>query len=179
MKPLFLDVDTQNDFVLPAGALYAAGSEKVIPVVAALNRFAVERQFPLISTACLHLENDAEFLEWPPHCVAGTVGQLKPALTLLGQGQVVFEKQHTDVFRNPQFAPLLEEIAASEYFVYGVVTEVCVRFAADGLLRTGKTVTIVSDAVRALSEPSGSDYLRRFTGAGGIVASSSEIRIRF
>ncbi len=178
MKPLFLDIDTQNDFVLPAGALYAAGSEKVIPVVAALNRFALDREFALISTACLHSENDAEFLAWPPHCVAGTVGQLKPASTLAGHGQIVFEKQHTDVFRDHRFAPLLKEIAASEYFVYGVVTEVCVRFATEGLLRTGKTVTIVSDAVCALSEQAGSEFLMRFTGEGGRVASSTEICVR-
>ena len=47
MKPLFVDVDTQNDFVLPAGALYAPGAEHVIPAVAKLNRYA---QFRKVST---------------------------------------------------------------------------------------------------------------------------------
>lgn len=179
MKPLFLDIDTQNDFMLPAGALYAGGAERVILAVGALNRFAVERGFPLVSTACLHLENDAEFREWAPHCVVGTVGQLKPAATLVGHGQILFTKQHTDVFRSASFLPLLQEHAATEYVVYGVVTEVCVHLAAEGLLATGKQVTIVSDAVCALSEEAGEKFLQQFVRAGGVVATSSEICVRF
>ncbi len=179
MKPVFVDVDTQNDFVLPAGALYAPRAERTIPAVAALNRLAVERQLVLISTACAHDENDAEFREWPPHCVKGTVGQLKPAATLAGAGQVLFEKQHTDVFLDSRFVPLLNQLDASEYVVYGVVTEVCVRFAAEGMLRMGKPVTIVSDAVCALNEPAAHSFLQSFTQAGGRIANLAEIRIRF
>jgi len=179
MRPLFVDVDTQNDFVLPAGSLYAPGAERVIPKVEALNRLAAERQLGLISTACAHEENDAEFLAWPPHCVKGTVGQLKPNSTLVGVGQILFEKQHTDVFLDTRFVPLLNEMGATEYVVFGVVTEVCVRFAAEGLLRMGKPVTIVGDAVCALSEPAAQNFLERFIQAGGRVCDSAEIRIRF
>jgi nicotinamidase/pyrazinamidase len=173
-KPMYLDVDTQNDFVLPAGALYAPGAERVIPVVAALNRFAMARGYGLVSTACLHSEDDLEFRQWPAHCVAGTVGQLKPAATLVGQ--LLFEKQFTDVFREARFVPLVQGMDASEFVVYGVVTEVCVRFAAEGLLAFGKPVTVVSDAIRALRESDGDAFLRRFRDAGGLVRSSAELQ---
>ena len=46
----FFDIDTQNDFVVPGGALYGPGGERVIPVVAALNRYAADRGITLIST---------------------------------------------------------------------------------------------------------------------------------
>lgn len=166
---LFVDVDTQNDFVLPAGALYAPGAEHVIPVIAALNARAPK----LVSTACLHTENDAEFRDWPPHCIAGTVGQLKPSATLVGQ--TIFEKQHTDVFLNERWKPYLAEVGASEYIVYGVVTEVCVRFAAMGLLETGKPVTVVTDAVQALTEGAGATFFTEFRSAGGRIATSADI----
>ncbi len=166
---LFVDIDTQNDFVLPAGALYAPGAERVIPVIAALNRNAPK----LVSTACFHTENDAEFRDWPPHCIAGTVGQLKPIATLVGQ--TIFEKQHTDVFRSNRWQPYLAEVGASEYVVYGVVTEVCIRFAAMGLLLTGKPVTVVSDAVQALTDEAGAKFFTEFREAGGRVATSADI----
>ena len=37
---LFFDIDTQIDFVYPAGALYVPGAEHILPVVAELNRRA-------------------------------------------------------------------------------------------------------------------------------------------
>ena len=173
MKPLFVDVDTQNDFVLPAGALYAPGAEQVIPPVAKLNRYAQSQAFHLISTACHHAEVDPEFKIWAPHCIAGTVGQLKPSATLTGQR--IFGKQHTDVFRSPHWLPLLQELEATEYVVYGVVTEVCVRQAAEGLLRLGKPVAIVSDAVWPFRQAVADDFLQAFRNNGGKVVTSGEL----
>ena len=54
-----------------------------MPAVAALNRYAGAQGIPLISTVDAHTENDPEFQIYPPHCVAGTAGQHKPASTLL------------------------------------------------------------------------------------------------
>ena len=53
----FFDIDTQIDFVVPGGALYGPGAERVIPAVAALNRYAGEHGIPLISTMCAHPPN--------------------------------------------------------------------------------------------------------------------------
>jgi len=40
MRNVFFDIDTQLDFVTPAGALYAPGAERIIAAVAQLNRHA-------------------------------------------------------------------------------------------------------------------------------------------
>lgn len=165
MKRLFLDIDTQIDFVFPSGALYVPGAEKILPAVAALNRYA---KF-LISTACSHSENDPEFKAWPPHCIAGTAGQQKPAATLVGQ--TIFEKQHMDLF----LSPALPDLSADEYIVYGVVTEVCVKFAAEGLLKIGKPVTVVTDAIQAFDQPAADAFLRTFTAAGGRLTTLLEL----
>jgi nicotinamidase/pyrazinamidase len=169
MKQVFFDIDTQIDFMFPTGALYAPGAEKIIPAIAALNRHAKT----LVSTACAHAENDSEFRAWPPHCIVGTVGQQKPAATLVGQ--TIFEKQQTDMFLSPNLPSLLQELAADEYVVYGVVTEVCVKFAADGLLKTGKPVTIVTDAIQALDPAAAESYLSDFKKRGGKLATVAEI----
>ncbi len=83
MKTVFFDVDTQIDFLIPAGALYVPGAERMIEQIAALNRYAMEHGIPVISTMDAHAEDDPEFKQWPHHCVAGTLGQQKPPSTLL------------------------------------------------------------------------------------------------
>jgi nicotinamidase/pyrazinamidase len=37
MKTVFVDVDTQIDFLFPAGALYVPGAERLLPAIARLN----------------------------------------------------------------------------------------------------------------------------------------------
>jgi nicotinamidase/pyrazinamidase len=173
---VYLDIDTQIDFVYPAGALYVPGAEKILPVIASLNRHAAAHNIPLFSTACLHAENDPEFQEWPPHCIEGTVGQQKPAATLVDPArQVVLTKQHTDVFRSPEIVARLTADPAAEYFVYGVVTEVCVKFAALGLLAAGRPVTVVTDAIQHLHPDAARAFLDDFVRAGGKLTTSRDL----
>ena len=185
MKTVFFDVDTQIDFMYPAGALYAPGAEHIIPAVARLNRRAAETGAVVISSMDAHRENDPEFHQWPAHCVVDTVGQHKPAPTLLekrlvippsevaeridGYQQMLLEKRRLDAFTSPNLTWILEALNADRYLVYGVVTEYCVKFAAFGLLKTGRRVEIVMDAIRSLSEEDGKRILNDFTAAGGIL----------
>ena len=77
MATVFIDVDSQLDFLYPAGALYVPGAERIVPAIARLNRYAAANGIPVISTTDAHTENDPEFKTWPHHCVAGTTGQRK------------------------------------------------------------------------------------------------------
>ena len=171
MKTVFFDVDTQIDFMFPAGALYVPGAERILPAVGQLNRFAAANGIVVISTVDAHRENDEEFLHWPPHCVAGCNGQRKPAQTLLESRtqQILLEKQKLDCFSSPKLPGLLAELGAARYVVYGVVTEICVKLAAFGLLKTGARVEIVSNAVRSLSSDAAEAMLAEFRAAGGLV----------
>jgi nicotinamidase/pyrazinamidase len=175
VKTVFFDIDTQIDFVYPSGALYVPGAERILPVVAELNRRA-----PLvISSMCSHSEDDPEFKIYPHHCVAGTIGQQKPAMTLLDKGdcdrQVILEKHELDLFTNPRLGPLLREIGAERCVVYGVVTEICVQLAAFGLLKTGKRVEIVTDAIKALDEAVAREMFTKFGAAGGKLITAAEV----
>ena len=171
MTTVFFDIDTQIDFMFPSGALYVPGAERIVPIVAELNRKA-----PLvISTMCAHAEDDPEFAVYGHHCVVGTVGQQKPAATLLGdpERQILIAKQQLNVFSVPELMPLLDRLNADRYVVYGVVTEICVEFAAMGLLSTGKRVEIVTDAVRSLDDSKAAKMFDRFTAAGGHLIDST------
>ncbi len=114
MKTVFFDIDTQWDFVYPAGALYVPGAERKVPAIARLNGWASAQGIPVVSTVDAHSEEDPEFRTWPHHCVAGTLGQHKAEATLLekrvtvpnrecefrleGAQQIIIEKQHVDTF---------------------------------------------------------------------------------
>jgi nicotinamidase/pyrazinamidase len=186
MKTVFFDIDTQIDFLFPAGALYVPGAEQIVPAITRLNHYAAAHNIPIISDMCAHSENDAEFRDWPPHCIVGATGQHKPQSTLLpkravipnrpadiaidGVQQIILEKQQLDLFTNPNLVALLDILAADEYVVYGVVTEYCVSYAALGLLATGKPVTLVTDAIQSLSDEAARSTINRFTERGGRLA---------
>ena len=189
MKTVFFDVDTQLDFMYPAGALYVPGAEMIVDKIAELNRHAGRNGIVVISDVDAHAEDDAEFKTWPPHCVAGTAGQQKPAATLLekrilipnvptdlaldGVEQVLLEKQTLDCFSDVNLPGLLERLGAERYVVYGVVTEICVKLAAWGLLKTGKRVELVTDAVRSLNEAVAATTTDAFLAAGGVLTTVS------
>jgi nicotinamidase/pyrazinamidase len=193
MKAYF-DIDTQLDFVVPGGALYGPGAERLIPVISALNRHAGSNAIPLISTTDSHPENAEEFSVWPPHCIAGTFGQQKPSATLLDRravlpydpafdpasmdataAQFVIEKNDLDMFTNPHLPALLSKLGVTECFVYGVFIDYCVKCALMGLVRSGRKVSLVTDASASISQEAGELVIRDFVDAGGHLIASSQM----
>lgn len=67
-----------------------------------------------------------------------------------GHKKIIFEKQHTDVFTNPNVIKVLRILTVSDAVVYGVATEYCVKDAVIGLLSRGIKVKVVEDAITGL-----------------------------
>jgi nicotinamidase/pyrazinamidase len=168
MRALFLDVDTQVDFVLPAGALYVPGAEQILERVGARNREAIANGHVLVATMDAHTEDDPEFQSWPHHCVAGTLGQRKAEQTVVA-GLRTITKQTTDVFSNPAFAALLTSEKISAALVYGVVTEICVLHAVRGLQQRGIHVSLDSAAVKELNPAARDLFFAEVRERGGTI----------
>ncbi len=192
MSTVFFDIDSQIDFLYPAGALYVPGAERIVPAIARLNGFAAGHGIPVVSTTDAHGEDDPEFKVWPHHCVAGTLSQRKAEATLLaqrvaipnrecdlasigGSQQIVVEKQTVDVFLAPNLARVVERLGARDCVVYGVVTEICVLYAVRGLLKMGRRVTVVTDAVETLKRQDGERALAEMRAGGAKLAKAGEI----
>jgi nicotinamidase/pyrazinamidase len=188
MKTVFFDVDTQLDFVYPAGALYVPGAERITKTLIELTNFARANGIQIVSTMDAHSEDDPEFQRWKPHCVVGTAGQQKAAGTLVNgrvvlsrpesakdAPQIVVEKQAIDCFSNPDLSPLLERLKADRFVVYGVATEVCVQCAAFGLLETGARVELVTDAIKAISERDEQHMMEQFRALGGSTVKRGDV----
>lgn len=192
-KLVFLDIDTQVDFMLPTGALYVPGAETIIPNLQRLMRFAAGQGLLVLSSADAHAPDDPSFAQWPPHCVAGTPGQQRIAATQMPEplllpnrpgafqppapaaGQVILEKVDYDVSSNPNFDSLLQALGPSRFAVFGVATGYCVQASALALRRRGYAVTIVTDAVRGITEERQQTALRALAEAGVAFASTDEV----
>ncbi len=188
---LLFDIDTQNDFLLPAGALYVPGAERLLPQLERIYAAARERGWAVIASTDAHLENDPEFAAWPAHCVRGTMGQQKVHGTLwpdrvvipnrpqatvnAGAAQVVVEKQTLDVFSNPNLEALLAAHPGQECGVFGVATDYCVRFAVEGLLRAGRRVVLFSDAIRGIDAAASEQVLRGAAERGARLTTSAAL----
>lgn len=194
-KMVFVDVDTQIDFMLPEGHLYVPGAETIIPNLARLMKFALEHRVPVVSSVDAHPRDDPEFQQFPPHCVKGTPGQQKipetllPIRTLLlnedqppiadtefaAVQQWMLEKQKFDLFTNVNAVRLFSRLGAERFVVFGVATEYCVKAAVLGLLRLGKPVTLVLDATRGIERENTAQALAEVTHAGAKFANVDEI----
>jgi nicotinamidase/pyrazinamidase len=196
MKTVFLDVDTQIDFLFPAGALYVPGAEEVVENLGALTRLALARGHQIISTVDAHPEDDPEFKVWKPHCIAETIGQRKAAATLSERPlvlagtadaleqlmpqarqakQIIVEKQMLDCFSHPYLKPMLNSLGADRFVVYGVATEFCVRCALEGLTETGKPVYLVTDAICGIELEASRQVIAGFEAQGVVLRNTAEV----
>lgn len=194
---IFWDVDTQVDFMLPGGKLYVPGAEKLLPNLRLLTDAARRNEVFLVSDACVHGPEDEEFKRFPPHCLRGTPGAAIVPETIAGKffvipnrahvkipdlskvQQVILEKQTLDVFDNPNTEKVIERLksftdADAQFFVFGVVTEYCVRLVAKGLRDRGRQVSLVRDAIETLDPADGQKTLDELTGMGVRLVTTDE-----
>jgi nicotinamidase/pyrazinamidase len=191
---VFWEVDAQRDFLLPGGALYVPGGEKILPNLKRLVDAARSGRVFLVSSACEHSPDDLELKTFGAHCIRGTLGA-----EIVSEGvtsnpmrvpntrdfdwpegwdarhQIILEKDQLDVFSNPQTAVLLEKLGMDvQFVVFGVVTELCVNRASRGLLERGRKVAIVQDAIETLEPNAGHLALDELTAAGATLISTDE-----
>jgi nicotinamidase/pyrazinamidase len=191
---IFWEVDVQADFMLPGGKLYVPGAEKLLPNIRRLTDAARKGQVFLVSHGCFHVPNDPEFATFPPHCVQGTAGAelLPEALTdhvarvpnqagaqlpadLSQYQQVLLEKQTLDIFESRHVDELLTRLGTrAEFYVYGVVTEYCVGFAAKGLLARGRRVALVQDAIETLETKIGEKKIAELREQGARLVTTDQ-----
>jgi len=197
--PVLWAVDLQADFMLPGGKLYVPGAEKIIPNVQRLVEAAQRGRFPLVSEADAHSVDDPEMRDWPSHCLEGSPGaELIPEASLPGclvvpnrsnfafpedigaQRQLLLKKNTLNVFDNPNTEALIARLRAEaspaplEFVVFGVVTEYCVRYAAEGLLSRGDRVALVQDAIQPLDEREGERLIAEWKKRGVRVLNTEE-----
>ncbi|MGA8833433.1 MAG: cysteine hydrolase family protein [Desulfomonilaceae bacterium] len=178
---VFLDVDTQRDFIIPDGCLSIKGADSITPNLAKLSRYSSEKQVVWLSTMDSHVLDDTEISSepdfkttFPPHCMNDTAGKQRieatshpnPLVLDMQTGSldkpwpyikahydsIVFKKNNIDVFSNENLDRLLSCVKPLVFVVFGVATDFCVKSAVEGLLLRNLKVVLVKDAVYAIDQ---------------------------
>lgn len=191
-RTVFVDVDTQVDFVEPGGALYVPAAEKLKPNFARLVHAARQAGVPIVASADAHAPDDPEFAQFPPHCLAGSPGarrvsETHPELSVIADvhgrmpkdqpagATIVLEKVKFDLFTNPAADRVLVATGAKTAVVFGVALDYCVRAAALGLRERGYDTVLVRDATESVALETGSKAEAELREAGVAFASTEEI----
>ena len=180
-RTILWDVDTQVDFIEPAGKLYFAGAEEARPAMAQLVEAARAAGVVHVASCDQHELSDPEISEepdydstWPSHCLLGTRGAEKivetkqldplplplvpvPAVPLRrlvdGRREILIPKKQYDPFTNPNTETVLDVLDPDEILLFGVATDICDDAAVRALLRRGRRIAFVEDASRGVDEP--------------------------
>ncbi|MFM8395675.1 MAG: cysteine hydrolase family protein, partial [Acidobacteriota bacterium] len=156
---ILFDIDTQNDFMNPDGALYVPEAVAIHDNIAQLLRTAEAAGVTTISTRCAHEPGDPEFDLFPPHCLTGTAGAerlfadlpglprqevavdatAEPGARLRTGMHYVVRKKVFDLFSNAWLEGLRSGgvFRGEECIVFGVATDYCVRACVLGLVEAG------------------------------------------
>ena len=180
---VFVDIDTQRDFLEPDGTLFVPGSTAIVPNLARLTRFArawnhcpghgLRRAPPGRSgtrdvPAALHDRHAGSGAYRRDVTRDSHVLDDRAVLPDRIPAHVTIHKREFDFFSHPLADELITRLGANRplFVVYGVATDYCVRAAVAGLLERGCRVAIVADAIRAIDLLAEQEVLTDFARRG-------------
>ena len=185
-KRILVDVDTQREFFIAAGAACIRNHRRVLANIRRVVAWARLKNIRMISTARVYdngtkdrngcLENSDG-----PKKISYTVRQRRISFAADGctdlprnifkqYDQVILEKRSIDPFEEPRADRMLSELRASEFVLIGGTVEGAVKATALGLLARRKNVTILTDAVGSRDKAAARIALRKIEAKGAKLA---------
>ncbi len=136
MNKALLIIDMLRDFLDSRGALYIGDSKEIIQNISArLEEWRLQGN-PVIYIMDRHLQHDAEFKMFPPHCLAGEWGgEVVDALAPRKDEFLVFKRRYS-AFYGTDLDLTLRELGVTKLELAGVCTQICILYtAADARMR--------------------------------------------
>ncbi len=192
-KTVFVDIDTQFDFMNPNGALYVPDAEGIIDNIKRLFDYAKEHKIKTLSSTDAHNVDDPEFKLFPPHCIKDTHGNQKIEAStckdniiienveqditesILDHEQIIVEGQTFDIFESINTDEIVKRLDAHNYVVFGVAADYCVKAAVFGFLKRGYNVSLITDATKAITKEGEAIALKEMKDAGAVFATTEDI----
>ena len=192
-ETVFVDIDTQFDFMNPNGALYVPDAENIIDNIKRLFDYAKKYKIKILSSTDAHQVDDPEFKLFPPHCVKDTPGNQKIEAStckdniiienieqditesMLDHEQIIVESQTFDIFDSINTDEIAKKLDARSYVVFGVAADYCVKAAVLGLLKYGYNVSLVTDATKAITKEGKEEALKEMKDAGAVFTTTEDV----
>lgn len=167
---IFLDIDTQVDFIDPKGALPVKDASEIRENLKRLTKHALKRKISILSTVETHPKPDPT--KNIVYGIDGSKGKKKiketsvsgarvvpmekaklnyPAL-LKKYRQIVLEKQNFNLFSSPHTLKFLKKSGVKNCVIYGVAMDYGIELAVLKLLKNKFKVYVVVDAVKPINE---------------------------
>jgi len=193
MNTVFVDIDTQFDFMDSRGNLYVPGAEDIIDNIKKLFDYAKEHKIKILSSIDAHTVDDPEFNLFPAHCVKGTPGNQKIEAStcndnitienreqeitesIMDHDQIIVESQTFDIFESTNTDKIVKKLDAQNFVVFGVATDYCVKAAVLGLLKRGYNVSLVTDATTAITIKGEEQSLNEMKDAGAVYTTTKDV----
>ena len=192
-KSVFVDIDTQFDFMNPRGNLYVPDAEDIIDNIKKLFDYAKEHKIKILSSTDAHVVDDPEFNLFPAHCVKGTPGNQKIEAStcndnitienreqeitesIMDHDQIIVESQTFDIFESTNTDKIVKKLDVENFVVFGVATDYCVKAAVLGLLKRGYNVSLVTDATTAITIKGEEQSLNEMKDAGAVYTTTKDV----
>jgi nicotinamidase/pyrazinamidase len=184
-----LVVDVQSDFADPAGSLYVAGGEGIVPTIDAEVSAAIEAGSTVVYTQDWHPPATPHFASsggvWPDHCVRDTWGaDLHPDLdvrgTIVRKGADGGDGYSAFSVRDPrsgetsatELGSILQAAGVERVVIAGLATDYCVVETVMDARRLGYDVEVLTEAIRAVNlEPNDGDAaIERMRASGATIS---------
>ncbi len=167
---IFIDIDTQNDFFDPEGAMPIKGAKEIRENLKKLTLHARKHKIKIISGVEYYDAKDS--VKNHKFCYGGTKGQKKIKETLVKGAcvipsqkkvasyenllkkchQVILEKRDFKFFKSPHALKLLKKTKIKNCVVYGVAIDYGLELIVLNLIDKGFKVWIPVDAVKPINE---------------------------
>ncbi len=192
-KTVFIDIDTQFDFMNPQGNLYVPDAEDIVDNIKKLFDYAKEHKIKILSSTDVHTVDDPEFKLFPAHCIKGTTGNQKIEAStcsnnitienrereitesIMDHEQIIVESQTFDIFESVNTDKIVKKLDVRNFVVFGVATDYCVKAAVLGLLKRDYNVSLVTDATKSITKEGKEKALNEMKNAGAVFTTTEDI----
>lgn len=181
---VFLNVDTQKDFMNKDGALYIPNVETIKPNLVKLTNFAKNNCIQVIATMDSHYgtekykDIETELQKWggpfPNHCMVGSPGWNQIDETKV-DGTIFIEKQNYDMFSNPKTEKIFDKTDRETIVIYGVATDYCIKAAVLGLLKLKYKTIVIEDAIMGVDKKTTKEALKGMESKGAIFKKTEDV----
>lgn len=149
-KRILMRIDFQNDFVHPHGALSLKNQELIEKHQKFADNLQAQMFDLIIDSYDTHFPQtypySAESHSYPPHCLFGTWGWHSAAPFKKNIETLPVYKSTTNIWNEKNAYEILSESWQDrEVFLCGVLSDVCVVQAMNGLLKRGAKVSLLED----------------------------------
>ncbi len=179
---IFMRIDFQNDFVHPHGALSIEAPELIEKHQKFADSLFKGSFDKIIDTYDTHFQETygqtQEAMSYPLHCVLGSWGWQQAAPFKPELNVTKMYKSTTNIWNEVrQYRDLAADWNGKEVYLAGVLSDVCVQQAMNGLLKKGACVVVLEDLCQGLNRQIGDilqdDIYRPFIESGRLKSITS------